>query len=423
MKNPITTYAIPIPDHPVTSLRKDVQMQYVLGVGEFLCYLFRKYDSHNYKKAKSLFLLWTNSFSIDLPDNYWQFTWNLEHTRRVVAKDYFHFSLSRVFVFDCFYIASYVDKDVIEKVYICFKQLLIRPKIVEQTYKHWKRGKLRNLPPQLISHRKSIDKLLQNGIKKILVVATMTAGKSTLINALVGYRINRVKTTACTSKLCYIYNKLDSTSEIQIKQRKGAYKLYRHIDEINKDDFSEICLHYNSSLSKTSICLIDTPGANYSGNLKHREITYNAIKSNDYDAIIYIINCTSFNTDDDANLRRFTMENTSKPIIFVINKLDCLSPDDDSIPKFFDKLVEASNGEISKTNIVPMSAEYAFLLRIGAKSFSSYEKMRYSHLSNLFKLEYFDLKEYYQGSKLSQRKNNELSKSGITILEHLLQNI
>ena len=39
------------------------------------------------------------------------------------------------------------------------------------------------------------------------MVANVSAGKSTLINALVGYRLNRIKTTACTDKLVYIHNK------------------------------------------------------------------------------------------------------------------------------------------------------------------------------------------------------------------------
>ena len=41
----------------------------------------------------------------------------------------------------------------------------------------------------------------------ILVVGNMSAGKSTLINAIAGIKVEKVKSTACTNQLRYIYNK------------------------------------------------------------------------------------------------------------------------------------------------------------------------------------------------------------------------
>ena len=163
----------------------------------------------------------------------------------------------------------------------------------------------------------------------------MSAGKSTLINAIVGHKICKTATTACTDRLYYIYNK-PIEDGITIKVLDGGHVKYIYNRNVQKNDsVKEVGLHFKSSLLDGNICLIDTPGTNYSDDPKHGEITRNAIKSNDYDAIIFVVNSTNFDTDDEADLRKFTISNSKKPIIFVLNKLDCFNPEDDSIQKMW----------------------------------------------------------------------------------------
>ena len=48
----------------------------------------------------------------------------------------------------------------------------------------------------------------------LLVTATMSAGKSTLINALIGKKIVRTSQEVCTGNLCYIYNQSVENNKI-----------------------------------------------------------------------------------------------------------------------------------------------------------------------------------------------------------------
>ena len=64
-----------------------------------------------------------------------------------------------------------------------------------------------NIPAELINHRTADIEFRSKPLKKVLVVATMSAGKSTLINALIGNKINKVASTVCTNKIRLVYNK------------------------------------------------------------------------------------------------------------------------------------------------------------------------------------------------------------------------
>lgn len=417
----ILSNVISVSNHPVRGLSVKMQSQYVFGIGEFLSYLFNKYEPRSSKKAKSVFQIWIKSFSIDLTSDGWRCQSDFEFTKRIIRKNNRFFSLSRIFVFDCFYISSIVSDSILEKVYCCFKELHIRPRVAAQTFNHWKQGDLINVPLQLIYHWQCNCQLNEKKQKRVLVVATMTAGKSTLINALVGYRVNRVKTTACTSRLCFIYNKPKS-KEVITKNKDGSLSYRDNNNLWGNDDYIEIGLHYNSLLSNENICLIDSPGTNYNGDNSHRKITYKAIKSNRYDAIIYVINSTNFFTDDDIKLLKFTTENTRKPIIFVLNKLDCWSPDDDSIPVLINKFISMVDLRINDKYIVPTSALYAFLLKSDNEHMTRFEKLYFKHLSNLFKYDFYNLRQYYRCNDLLDVADGELQKSGIIILESLLIN-
>ena len=132
----------------------------------------------------------------------------------------------------------------------------------------------------MLNHRRINEDFQKKPLKKILVVATMNAGKSTLINALIGHRVNAVKTTACTNKLCYTYNK-PCDDGITIRYENGELHYRNNKTCITENsNFVETGLHFNSSLAGSNICLIDTPGVNNSENITHGEITRKAINDN-----------------------------------------------------------------------------------------------------------------------------------------------
>ncbi len=53
---------------------------------------------------------------------------------------------------------------------------------------------------------------------------------------------------------------------------------------------------YNGRLSEQRIVICDSPGINYSGELKHMQITDQMISSESYQMIIYLTNATQLGT-------------------------------------------------------------------------------------------------------------------------------
>ena len=256
---------------------------------------------------------------------------------------------------------------------------------------------------------------------EMAVVATMSSGKSTLINALVGYRINAVKNTACTNKLCYLYNK-PSADGVIVKREDGRFLYSCAIESPQKGEFYEAGLHFNSFLSECRICFIDTPGTNYSGNKSHGEITRKAIVSNNYDAVIFVVNSLQFNTEDEATLRDYVLKHTQKPIIFVLNQLDRFNPEDDSIRDTLDGLAKLVRTKKKTYQVTPLSAYYALLLKLSTNNckLSRQEKIQMDSLKYQFQYDYYNLAKYCQDSNTNWN-NSEITKTGITILESLIK--
>ena len=126
---------------------------------------------------------------------------------------------------------------------------------------------------------------------RILVTANMSSGKSTLLNALIGKKINKTLNDSCTSKVHYIHNK--AYEDYFIYKFDGELVVDTSLDillEDNKinDTFNiHVGTRFRSECEVNKrICLIDTPGVNYSIEKIHREITNNAIMNLKYDLLI-----------------------------------------------------------------------------------------------------------------------------------------
>lgn len=410
------THIFSIKNHPICELKEIFKVQYVMGLGEFVYCMFKK-DG----RAKLVYGVWARSIVKDVPSSYWQSTGNCSQIRKAISlkRDGFRFfSMRRVFFFDCFYLVSTLNPKLLESAFVFLQEQardIISRQILKDVYNNWGKTTLKKIPYQLLEHKKKNDSFQSKPLKRILVVATMSAGKSTLINALIGYRVNEVRTTACTSKLCYLYNKPVDDGVIA-KHSDGHYKYRYEIEALEKGEADEIALHFNSTLGDKRICFIDTPGANYSGDKTHGEITRKAIASNNYEAIIFVINSLQFNTDDEAILREFVISKSKKPIIFVLNQLDYFNPEDDSIQDTINSLAE-----IVKTHeIVPLSAYYALLLKIGKNRLTKQEQIQEVRLKHLFQYDYYNLPRYYRGNHRLPNYKQEIAKTGITVLEKVI---
>ncbi|MBC5645457.1 dynamin family protein [Parabacteroides sp. BX2] len=420
------THTFSISDHPIKRFDKPFNIQYVMGLGEFMCYI-----SSSNNRAKLLFEVWAYSILGYVPKTSWNYTFDWVYIKTALYResDEIHFSLMRQsFVFDCFYLASTLDS----RLTICTYTFLLDKVngfftrgILTENYKYFQ-GELffasgSSIPCSLQQHRYLDIKFHAKPLKKILVVATMSAGKSTLINALVGYRINRIKTTACTSHLCYIYNKpYEDGLIVNIGDNKFVYS--NDIEFVNSDYFMSAGLHFDSYLSSERICIIDTPGANYSKDISHGEITKQVICGNDYDAIIFVANGQYFATNDESELLDYTIQHTHKPIIFVLNQLDRFKQQNDSIKKMLNDFEKVLNDKKHhEPLIVPLSAFGALMIKLYLKAsfLDDDELFELDILKVKFSRKYYFLENYTKYNFSKQK--SILDHTGIFVLEKLIK--
>lgn len=140
--------------------------------------------------------------------------------------------------------------------------------------------------------------------KKILVLATMSAGKSTLLNALIGEDILPSSNEACTAKVIrYMGN--DMTS--MISSENLAEPIYKeNLIQLNQNsEVFEVNLTgtiKSHLLNGMTVQYIDTPGVNNSQDESHGTLTYHILETGDFDVILYVLNATQLGITDDALL-------------------------------------------------------------------------------------------------------------------------
>lgn len=173
--------------------------------------------------------------------------------------------------------------------------------------------------------------------KVVLVAATMSAGKSSIINALVGQEILHSANEATTAKVTRIHIGKFSSSRASAYKHDGA--LFENTKELSSDllrnwngneAIAEIDVNYAMSARHTKsrfngITILDTPGANNSVDMSHSETFINTLKANPNSTLVYIINATQLGTTDDAGILKTIRDNHSvEKVVFVLNKVDLL---------------------------------------------------------------------------------------------------
>lgn len=170
-------------------------------------------------------------------------------------------------------------------------------------------------------------------ISEIVVIATMSSGKSTLINALLRKNLMPYENLACTSIIATITNS-DGRIKKELYGRDAQNKLIEKKDEVSFEKIKELnsnpLIKYVNFESRIHclpvdkrICLVDTPGTNSAENPLHQEITFEKVKNVSNALIIYVLNVQQLATEDDVRLLQHVSENLQRNhIVFVLNKID-----------------------------------------------------------------------------------------------------
>jgi hypothetical protein len=231
--------------------------------------------------------------------------------------------------------------------------------------------------PKLIRAFENIN----NSVFPINVIATMSSGKSTLINSLLGKKLMPSKNEACTATITEILdNDIEQFCAVVYDENDVALQevpilTYDVMNELNdNEEVHRIAAQGDIPFldaKSTALMLVDTPGPNNSQNQAHKNTTYRAINSDSNNLILYVLNGTQLSTNDDAALLSYVADQIKKGgkqvrdrFIFVVNKMDGFNPEEEDIGKAINaaKRYLASYG-IEDPQIFPCSAYTALNIR------------------------------------------------------------
>ena len=289
-------------------------------------------------------------------------------------------------------------------------------------------------------------------IHEVAVLATMSSGKSTLINSLLGEDLLPNENQACTAKIFKVVdndeikkNKItaifkdDSCKEIS-KQELIELNCDSNIkDIIIEGDFKGI-ENKVSGDKLHQISLIDTPGPNNSLDKSHAKIAQSLISNENTNDLIYVLNATQIGVNDDKKLLVDILDNQKTlnrefKIIFVLNKVDQIDFEKENLKEIINN-VKNYLGSIGIDNpkIIPLSAYAAKIFKMGLSNKLNTRKERkdfelYYNLFESFKIsklepnEFDDDEEIVIGNNIYSRNKvlKSLYSTGLIDLEMELQ--
>ena len=216
---------------------------------------------------------------------------------------------------------------------------------------------------------------------EVNVVATMSAGKSTLINALLRQKLMPAKQEACTATITEIKDNDADHFMAKVYDTNGnLIQTYPELsfeimDSLNSNpEVSKIHVEGNIPFvtsEDVSLVLVDTPGPNNSRDPEHKAATYRMLSESSKTVVLYILNATQLAVNDDYNLLSHVADSmkiggkqSRDRFIFVVNKLDDFKKGEDSIEAAITKVRDYlhDNG-IENANIYPASALTALNIR------------------------------------------------------------
>lgn len=228
--------------------------------------------------------------------------------------------------------------------------------------------------------RKKFEEIL-NSEFEINVIATMSSGKSTLINSLLSKKILPSSNEACTATITRIKDTDNSHfvgraySQKNVKMHFEKELSYDIMKGWNEDkNISIIEIEGDIPFVKAdeiALVITDTPGPNNSNDESHKQKLLDMLDSNKYKPLIlYVMNATQLGITDDNDLLNNVIaklknadKQTRDSFLFVVNKVDNFN-EDDSLEKTLKKVKNYLEEKgIENPIIIPMTALPALAIR------------------------------------------------------------
>ena len=216
---------------------------------------------------------------------------------------------------------------------------------------------------------------------EVCVVATMSAGKSTLINSMLGEQLMPSGQEACTAIITRIKDSDNSNWQAEVYDKAGDLIesheniTYESMDRLNKDDnVSTIKINGDIpfvSAGDVSLVLVDTPGPNNKRNEEHKKVQSEFLSKSSKSLVLYIMEGTFGSDDDDALLKRVSDsmsvggKQSKDRFIFVVNKMDDRRKEDGDTEHTLNRIrLYLKEHGINNPNLFPVAALPALNIRL-----------------------------------------------------------
>lgn len=252
--------------------------------------------------------------------------------------------------------------------------------LIDEVFKEIQEGPFDELrDTEIISafqHEKSSD-------FEVCVVATMSASKSTLINAMLGTKLMPSKQEACTAIITKIKdNKNNDSWQAEVYNKDNCLiethenLTYPTMERLNNDkDVSVIKATGNIpfvSSEDVSLVLIDTPGPNNSRDPEHKKVQSDFLSKSSKSLVLYIMEGTFGSDDDNALLQRIADsmkvggKQSKDRFIFVVNKMDDRRKEDGDTEQTLNRVRDYlfKKHGIANPNLFPAAALPALNIRL-----------------------------------------------------------
>ena len=258
-------------------------------------------------------------------------------------------------------------------------------KEIDEIFRAFEKGPIEELRSEEI--KKAYEEVKSSKFK-VNVIATMSSGKSTLINSFIGHELLPSENMACTATIARITDNNDVEKFVAVCRDENEDIVYERkdvtledIQVYNKDEkVTYIDIEGpipNISSEKMNVLLMDTPGPNNSRNKEHGELTETIIDDKNEGLVLYVINATQFGINDDSELLGMISDamkrggkQSKDRFIFAINKCDEFDCEKgESIKNLLKEVTEyLAKYEIEEPNLFPVSAQTAKLIRMHKNS-------------------------------------------------------
>lgn len=217
---------------------------------------------------------------------------------------------------------------------------------------------------------------------EVCVVATMSAGKSTLINSMLGTKLMPSKQEACTAIITRIKDTEDNDTwqaEVYSKDNRlietHENLTYATMERLNSDENVSVIKTAGNipfvSSEDVSLVLIDTPGPNNSRDPEHKKVQSEFLNKSSKSLVLYIMEGTFGSDDDNALLQRVADsmkvggKQSKDRFIFVVNKMDDRRKEDGDTTQTLDRIRAYLKGHgITNPNLFPAAALPALNIRL-----------------------------------------------------------